>query len=70
MSKVTKSASGPRYHRVERIAEKLDLSPRSVRRLIDSGQLQAVKIGGAVRVSDDELLRLLLASRIVSTPEE
>lgn len=70
MTKVAKSASGPRYHRVERIAERLDLSPRSVRRLIDSGKLQAVKIGGSVRVSDDELLRLLLASRIVSTPQE
>jgi excisionase family DNA binding protein len=65
MSKTRKTASGPKYHRVETVAEKLDLSPRSVRRLIDNGQLQAVKIGGAVRVSDEELQRLLLASRIV-----
>jgi excisionase family DNA binding protein len=70
MSKTRKTASGPKYHRVETIAEKLDYSPRSVRRLIDSGKLQAVKIAGAIRVSDEELQRLLLASRIVITPEE
>jgi len=52
------------------VAERLDLSPRSVQCLITNGALQAVKISGAVRVSDDELLRLLLASRIVSTLDE
>lgn len=66
----TRKASGPKYHRIDVIADRLDLSPRSVRRLIDSGKLQAVKIGGAVRVSDDELQRLLLVSRIVIPPED
>lgn len=65
MPKTREVASGAKYYRVETIAEKLDLSPRSVRRLIDSGQLQAIKVGGSVRVSDDELQRLLLASRMV-----
>lgn len=70
MFKNRRSALGPKYHRVEAIAEYLDYSPRSVRRLIDSGKSKAVKIAGAVRASNDELQRLLLASRIVSTPEE
>ncbi|PZF78268.1 hypothetical protein DK847_00110 [Aestuariivirga litoralis] len=69
MSMPTKAASGPKYHRIETIAAKLDLSPRSVQRLISNGTLQAVKIGGAVRVSDDELQRLLAASRIVRDPD-
>lgn len=60
----------PKFHSIKTVAERLDLSPRSVRRLIDSGKLHAVKIAGAVRVSDDELQRLMLASRIVITPEE
>ena len=70
MMKTRKASSGPKYHRVETIAEKLDYSPRSIRRLIESGKLQAVKIAGAVRVSDDELQRLLAASRIVCDPED
>jgi excisionase family DNA binding protein len=69
MTMTKKMPSSPNYHRVETIAQRLDLSPRSVRRLIDSGKLQAVKIGGAVRVSDDELQRLLAVSRIVCTPD-
>jgi excisionase family DNA binding protein len=70
MTMSSKRPSIPKFHSIKTVAGRLDLSPRSVRRLIDSGKLQAVKIAGAVRVSDDELQRLLLASRIVITPEE
>jgi excisionase family DNA binding protein len=69
MNTSSKRSSIPKFHSINTVAERLDLSPRSVRRLIDSGKLQAVKIGGSVRVSDDELQRLLIASRIVITPE-
>jgi excisionase family DNA binding protein len=70
MSKLPKPPIVPKFHSIKTIASRLDLSPRSVQRLISCGALQAVKIGGAVRVSDDELLRLLLASRVVSTPDD
>lgn len=70
MSMSSRRPSIPKFHSIRTVAERLDLSPRSVQRLISSGALQAVKIGGAVRVSDDELQRLLLASRVVSTPDD
>ena len=69
MPKTRKTASGPKYNRIETIALKLDVHPRTVRRMIDNGVLEAVKIGGSLRVSDDELQRLLLASRVFITPE-
>lgn len=69
MSTQTKPPVGPKFHSIKTIAIRLDLSPRSVQRLISSGALQAVKVGGSVRVSDVELQRLLLASRIVCTPD-
>ena len=65
MSKLVKSASASKFHSIKTIANRLDLSPRTVQRLIDSGQLQAVKIGGSVRVSEVELQRLLTDSRMV-----
>lgn len=69
MSISIKRPSLPRYLSVKTVADRLDLSPRTVQRLISNGTLQAVKIGGAVRVSDDELQRLLAASRIVCDPD-
>lgn len=69
MSRTKTAASGPRYHRIETVADKLDLSPRSVRRLIDSGALQAVKIGGSVRVSDTDLELLIARSRVQKCDE-
>ena len=40
---------------VEAVAEALQLSPRTIRRLIDAGQLPAHRIGRAVRVSEADL---------------
>lgn len=68
MSKTWKPAYGPKYHCVETVAEKLGLSPRSVRRLIKSGALQAFKIGGVIRISDEDLRCFLAASRIICLP--
>ena len=65
MSKLVKSASASNFHSIKTIANRLDLSPRTVQRLIDSRQLQAVKIGGSWRISELEFQRLLDNSRVV-----
>lgn len=70
MNRTNRPASARKYHRIEWIAQVLDVSPRTVRRWIDCGLLEAVKIGGAVRVSDEELQRLLTMSRIVVEREK
>jgi excisionase family DNA binding protein len=41
------------------IAERLKVSIRSVRRWIASGDLQALRLGRSVRVTEDELMRFL-----------
>ena len=64
MTSPLKSNAGPKYRRIEFVAERLDLSVRSVQRLIASGQLPAFKIGGAVRVSDADLEQLIARSRV------
>ena len=69
MTKPAKPSQGPKYRRLQYVADKLDLSPRSVQRLIAAGELPAVKIGGAVRVSDDELQRLIARSRLPNVSE-
>lgn len=43
----------------EQVAEALQLSLRTVRRLIALGDIRAVKIGRAVRIPAGELTRLL-----------
>lgn len=40
---------------VSQVAEELSVHPKTVRRLIASGQLAAVKIGAAVRVLPDDV---------------
>jgi excisionase family DNA binding protein len=63
MTRPTKPPSIPRYHALKTVADRLDLSPRSVQRLIGKGVLPAIKIGGVVRVSDDDLLALIARCR-------
>ena len=45
--------------RVKRVAERLSLSVSAVYALIESGALPHYKIGGAIRVSEDQLKRFL-----------
>lgn len=61
---------GTKYRSVSFVAEKLDLSNRSVRRLIETGELPAFKIGGSVRVSDDDLAQLIARSRVRHVTED
>jgi excisionase family DNA binding protein len=44
---------------VTKVAEKLSVSESTIRRLIDSGKLQSVKVGSQLRISDTEIDRYL-----------
>jgi excisionase family DNA binding protein len=70
MTRSPKSPSIPRYHALKTVADRLDLSPRSVQRLIGKGVLPAIKVGGVVRVSDDDLLALIARSRLSTATED
>ncbi len=53
----------PCFYSVHEIAEQLDVSERTVRRWIASGELVAYKLGRAVRVSDSDLRDFLARRR-------
>ena len=44
-----------KFYSVEKVAEILDVSVRTVRRLISDGDLEAIKVRKSVRVSDKHL---------------
>ena len=52
-----------RLHTIDEIAELLNLSPRTVRRLIEAGALRAHRIGRLVRISDEDIAAFLAANR-------
>jgi excisionase family DNA binding protein len=41
-----------RFHRVKAVAERYDVSPATIYRAIQAGELDALKIGGALRIPD------------------
>ena len=44
-----------KFYSVEKVATILDVSVRTVRRLISDGELEAIKVRKSVRVSDEHL---------------
>jgi excisionase family DNA binding protein len=52
----------PSFFTVAKVADRLQVSTRTVRRWIASGELKAHKLGGVVRISDEDL-RAFLALR-------
>lgn len=54
--------------RITAVAEFLDISISTVRRLIRNGELKAIRIGASVRITEASLDRLLNAGRRRSTP--
>jgi len=48
---------------VEEVAKRLSVALRTVRRLIDRGELPAHRIGRMVRISEDDLERYIRGSR-------
>ena len=53
----------PRFYTIKEAAEKLGVSPRTVQRRIDSGELKRHKLGRTVRISEDDLRAFLALSR-------
>ncbi|NDR55663.1 MULTISPECIES: helix-turn-helix domain-containing protein [Aliiruegeria] len=51
--------------KVEQVAKELQLSVRTVRRLIEEGVIPVHRIGRSVRVSEDDLKRYIASCRQV-----
>jgi excisionase family DNA binding protein len=54
-----------RLHTIDETAELLNVSTRTVRRLIESGALPVHRLGRLVRIGDPDLAAFLAASRSV-----
>jgi excisionase family DNA binding protein len=54
-SRTQESAAGTRLYSVGTVADRLDVSQDTVRRLIARGELTPIRIGSAVRISAAEL---------------
>ena len=54
-----------RLFTIEEVAETLNVSSRTVRRLIESGALPVHRLGRLVRIADGDLVTFLAASRSV-----
>jgi len=48
---------------IEEVADRLIVHPNTVRRLIKTGQLKAVKVGRLYRVLEKDLLEFIYSSR-------
>jgi excisionase family DNA binding protein len=48
---------------IDQTAEMINISPRTIRRLIDSGKLPVHRFGRSVRISDVDIAQLIAASR-------
>lgn len=54
----------PRLLSVAVVASLLDVSPKTVRRLVDRGHLPVCRIGRQLRIRDDDLAAYIARSRI------
>ena len=55
----------PELMRVKEVADKLSLSKASVYRMVHSGRLDGVKLGGSIRIYPASVEEYLKASRVV-----
>jgi len=53
----------PRVFTVKKTADELDVSPKTVRRLIASGELPVTRVGRSIRIMEADLLDLLMRRR-------
>jgi len=58
--KVTTVSSPPtkRYYRVDEVARHFSVSDRTIYRLIDTGDIKAIRLRDCIRVSAEEILAL------------
>jgi excisionase family DNA binding protein len=59
----TQTDSAPRLYSLSAVAERLDVSVDTVRRLVGRGELGVVRIGASVRVPDSELAAFIERAR-------
>ena len=52
---------------VKQAAEQLNFSPKTIRRMIQTGQLQASKIAGEFRINQDDLFTTIATSKVNPT---
>ncbi len=66
MSKPLKAKlpSAPSLLTIQDVANRLQVSGRTIHRLIDAGELTAIRIGRSVRVSEEALKALLTAGEM------
>ena len=55
---------GHRFHSIPTVAERLDVSEKSVRRYIERGELAAYRIGGQIRIGEADLQNFLRSCRM------
>jgi excisionase family DNA binding protein len=56
----------PSLHSIATTAKRLDVSEKSVRRYVDSGRLPAYKIGGQIRILEEDFRSFLASCRMNS----
>jgi excisionase family DNA binding protein len=61
MGKLNDSGSRSRYVTVAEVADQLRVSNMTVYRLVQSGQLPAVRVGRSYRISEEDVDRFLAA---------
>ncbi len=47
------------FFSVKKVAQMLDLSQKTVRRLINAGKIKPKRIGGSVRIAHSELVKII-----------
>lgn len=60
------SGSDDHLLRIEQVARNLGVSTRTVRRLIDQGRLQAVRIGRSVRIETEDMCRFVSEAKLIN----
>ena len=53
----------PRLQSIAKVANQLDVSQKTVRRLIDNGQLPACRVGRQLRITEADLAAFIARSR-------
>jgi excisionase family DNA binding protein len=66
-SKASSKTPPKRFHSVATVARQLEVSEKSVRRFIKRRLLRAYKIGGKIRISEDDLRSFILACRLLKS---
>lgn len=54
----------PKMYNVQEVAERLSVSEVTIRRLINDGQLRALKVRGQLRIGEDDLTSYLRSCRV------